>query len=141
MDRKNKQEQLSPMEVLINRITEPTEDQIRKYFKKKYRGRFYCQMKEIVTKHLKDKGLMHQDIAEILYGSRTKHDQVSYNLNNKATGVHRDVIDNWKYWIENNKYPISKHVSIERFPKNTYEEKLSNCRGNFVENFTTYILT
>jgi len=141
MEVKNKQEQMSPMEVLINRITEPTEDQLRRYFKKKYRGRFYCQMKEAVTRHLKDKGMLYQDIAEIVYGSRTKHDQVSYNLNNKVTGVHRDVIDNWKYWVEIKKYPISKHVSIERTPENTYEEKMSNSKGYFVENFTTYILT
>jgi hypothetical protein len=80
------------------------------------------------------------EIADIVYGSRDKHDLVSFNLNAKNSNISEDVKDNWRMWVLDKKYPISKKKTLSRKPRNEMEEKMSYSTGYYVENFTVYIL-
>jgi hypothetical protein len=137
----NKYELMTPIEAFIERESDLTDKQLTDYFKWKNRGKFYCQVKEAATKYLKDKGYTHERIASIVYGDAGRHDQISYNLNNRYSEISEDVLENWKFWVSSKKYPISKHRSRQWIPKNEQEEKMANAKGFYVENFTTYILT
>jgi hypothetical protein len=117
-----------------------TDEVLKDYFKFKYRGRFYSEMKSCAIHYLKEKGYKHREVAEIVYGSCFRHDAVIHHLKNGLDIISSDVRDHWQFWIVDKLYPISQTKTIQRKPKNDYESSMSYVRGHYIETVTTYNL-
>ena len=97
--------------------------QIQHYFRKKYRGRFYVDMKRLVAFALHEKGLSYCEISKILHGKS------SYSCTNTLLkGLDFKQIDSlilsyFAQLIIKQKYP--KSVYSKRAPETDFERKLN----------------
>jgi hypothetical protein len=100
-----------------------TIEQIQQYFQKKYRGRFYVDMKRLVAFALHEKGMSYCKISKILHGKS------SYSCTNVLLqGLNFNYIDecvlfNFQLWIRKNLYP--KTTANKRKPQTEYELSLN----------------
>ena len=100
-----------------------TIEQIQHYFQKKYRGRFYVDMKRLVAFALHEKGMSYCKISKILHGKS------SYSCTNVLLqGLNFNYIDecvlfNFQLWIRKNLYP--KTTANKRKPQTEYELSLN----------------
>ena len=100
-----------------------TIDQIQHYFQKKYRGRFYVDMKRLVAFALHEKGFSYCKISKILHGKS------SYSCTNVLLkGLDYNQIDDrvfsyFAIWIGLDVYP--KTTVNKRAPETDFERKLN----------------
>lgn len=78
---------------------------IKNYFKFKYRGEYYADIKQHVINQLWDSGWICEDIAELVFHNRNQSGMVSH-YRNKRKLVHG--LENWEELIEDGLYPITK---------------------------------
>lgn len=92
----------------IDNCQELTDDDIEVYFRFKYRGGYYVQMKREACKFLREKGYTTKKIALLVYGSSDRHDAVIHHLKgSKDFHKKTEVQINWRSWVVNHIYPIS----------------------------------
>lgn len=96
---------MTEIEAYINRTLLPTSDMMKNYFKKKYRGRFYVDMKVCACHYLKESGLTIQEIAKTVYGNKERHDTIIHFLKRENNDVDSRVFENWMRWINDGLYP------------------------------------
>lgn len=94
----------------IDNRQELTDDEIGEYFRFKYRGGYYTQMKREACFFLRSKGYTTLKIASIVYGSSDRHDAVVYHAKSKPFHKAEEVQVNWRTWIKDKLYPISSEV-------------------------------
>ena len=105
-----------------------TIEQIQHYFKKKYRGRFYVDMKRLVALGLREQGFTLEKIAKIVYKNKKRHCSVFDGLRKtNEKSINKKVENQFIDWIKNNKYPIS--VKRNRKPKTEYEKAICEKFG------------
>jgi hypothetical protein len=107
-------------------------DNIKRYFKFKYRGVYYMQMKYEVIKYLVSENYTHQEIAVILYGNISRHDTISILLRKSTDIEEADFVrENMDEWIKSMKYPISVQIDFKRkaYP-NEYSDENGFTRIN-----------
>jgi len=92
-----------------NRI-DLTDDEIAEYFRYKYRGGYYVEMKRQICKILRAKGYTTSHIGVMLYGSPDRHDAVIHHMKSKPFHKATEVQINWRSWIKDGLYPISSEV-------------------------------
>jgi arylamine N-acetyltransferase len=93
-----------------NRI-DLTDDEIAEYFRYKYRGGYYVEMKRQICKILRAKGYTTSHIGTMLYGSPDRHDAVIHHMKSKPFHKATEVQINWRSWIKDKVYPISSEQS------------------------------
>jgi hypothetical protein len=131
---------LTEIEVLIDRLSDISAFDMKHYFKKKYRGRFYCQVKKMACSYLKNSGYGLADIAEIVYNDRKKHDCVFHNLRNNKDEINDYIRQNWKQLVMTKTYPKTNYKSISKEPKDDFERSMANHKGRYIINYSTYKL-
>jgi len=89
--------------VLLKNLLSSTS--IKNYFKFKYRGEYYADIKQNVIAYLWDSGWKCEDIVELIFGDRKQSGMVSH-YRNKRKLVHG--LENWEELIEDGLYPITK---------------------------------
>lgn len=100
-----------------------TIEQIQHYFRKKYRGRFYVDMKRLVAVGLREQDFTLEKIAEIIYHNKKRHCSVLDGLRKtNEKSINKKVEKQFIDWIKNNKYPVSKNKT--RAPKTEYEKAI-----------------
>ena len=98
-------------------LNELTHQQIERYFSKlpKYRGRYYVQMRAIICRELRNKGLTLTRISELVFGTPERHDQVIYYIKR-----YQDIPEvgfifmNHKIWIREGLYPMTSYTDTSR---------------------------
>jgi len=95
----------------IDNQFELTDSDFQEYFRFKYRGGYYVQMKREVSIMLRSKNYSLQKIATIVYGNPDRHDAVIYHMT-KGKDFHAQEIvkKSWREWIKDGLYPISSEV-------------------------------
>jgi arylamine N-acetyltransferase len=93
-----------------NRI-DLTDSEIEEYFRYKYRGGYYVEMKRQICKVLRSKGYTTSRIGTMLYGSPDRHDAVIHHMKSKPFHKSTEVQINWRSWIKDKVYPISSEQS------------------------------
>ena len=86
-----------------------TNEQLRKYFSYKYRGKYYGQVKLNAIVFLQNKGLTQEQIAEIIYGKP--------NNSLVSNALKKDFVElpHWKEWVRKGLYPVeSKGIKLEK---------------------------
>ena len=113
-------------------------EKLRSYFKFKYRGAYYMQMKYEVMKRLIKENYTHQEIALILYGNIARHDTVSI-LSRYATDIDEAdfVRENMNDWIDKKVYPISVQIDFKR---KAYYHEIADENGYTRINKTSFEL-
>jgi len=101
---------MTEIETYINRNTEATELDIKDYFKFKYRGVFYQQMKTNAAKLLRKKGMIYEDIAKVI--NLKNHDAAYHHINKKKIDKVAEsiVLANFDEWILNKLYPMTATI-------------------------------
>ena len=101
---------MTEIETYINRNTEATELDIKEYFKFKYRGLFYQQMKTNAAKLLRKKGMIYEDIAKVI--NLKNHDAAYHHINKKKIDKVAEsiVLANFDEWILNKLYPMTATI-------------------------------
>jgi len=101
---------MTEIETYINRNTEATELDIKEYFKFKYRGLFYQQMKTNAAKLLRKKGMIYEDIAKVI--NLKNHDAALHHINKKKIDKVAEsiVLANFDEWILNKLYPMTATI-------------------------------
>lgn len=90
-----------------------TDDDLIDYFRFKYRGGYYVQIKREMCKELRKRGYKIQHIAEIVYGNKHRHDAVVHQLRNSNDFHRTEYIRNHMYsWIKERLYPISHEGAV-----------------------------
>ncbi len=113
---------MTEIEAYINRTTEIGYYEIELYFRKKYRGQFYVDMKVCAAKYLRDNGLTLERIAEIIYGKKERHDTIHLFLKRDIELLDNDVVCKWKEWIFEGLYPYTYGKDCK--PDGVYESRL-----------------
>lgn len=103
---------MTEIEAYINRTLLPTSDMMKNYFKKKYRGRFYVDMKVCATHYLRESGLKVEEISLIIFGNKARHDTIIHFLKRGLDNIGDDVINNWMQWVNDGLYPVTIGKSI-----------------------------
>jgi hypothetical protein len=83
---------------------------VKIYFSKlpRYRGKYYVQMKALVCRSLRSKGMSLERIAEIVLGDKKHHVTVLHYLKNYRDIAQVEFIsENYKAWIKEGLYPIT----------------------------------
>jgi len=106
-------------------------EQIKTYFKVKYKGKYYNHMKSLACKWLMQKGFSYRNIAEIVFYAKEKTSTV-FMITHKV--YVDDFTDDWKKCVINLVYPrtvyknhvrdgyvlVNKHmVHLETLPLKT----------------------
>ncbi len=95
----------------IDNQFELTDSDFQEYFRFKYRGGYYVQMKREVCRYMIEKGYTTLRIAELLYGNKERHDAVCHHLHHSKHFHKRQLVqDSWREWIKDGLYPISSEV-------------------------------
>lgn len=100
-----------------------TIEQLQEYFKKKYRGRYYVDMKRLVAFALHKQGLSYCKISKILHGKSSYScvDKLLSGLDFKQ--IDSLVLSYFGLWIFRGKYPVS--VYKRRAPQTDFEHMLN----------------
>lgn len=116
---------------LKQQVESLTVEQLQEYFKKKYRGRFYVDMKRLVAFALHEKGLSYCKIAKILHGKSSYScvDKLLSGLDFKQ--IDSLVLSYFGLWIYRGKYPVS--VYKKRPPQTEYEHMLNVDSIHFLD--------
>jgi hypothetical protein len=101
---------MTEIETYIYRNTQATESDIKDYFKFKYRGLFYQQMKTHAAKLLRKKGMIYTDIAKVI--NLKNHDAAIHHINTKKIDKVAEsiVLANFDEWILSKLYPMTATI-------------------------------
>ena len=101
---------MTEIETYINRNMEATVSDIKDYFKFKYRGLFYQQVKTHAAKMLRKKGMIYEDIAKVI--NLQNHDAAIHHVNTKKIDrvAEKVVSENFDEWILNKSYPMTATI-------------------------------
>ena len=111
---------MTPIEHYIIRNTQIELEDVRSYFNcKKYKGKFFVQMKKEVVTYLKSKGVTHKIIAEAM--GYNNHGVITH-INNYHQDIDKDSVayikSNWENWIRVGLYPktVNKMNGVYHLP-------------------------
>ena len=101
---------MTEIETYINRNMEATVADIKNYFKFKYRGLFYQQVKTHAAKMLRKKGMIYEDIAKVI--NLKNHDAAIHHVNTKKIDriAEKVVSENFDEWILSKSYPMTATI-------------------------------
>lgn len=100
---------MTPIEYYIENNTEIEPQDLALYFTcKRYKGKYFAQMKKEAVKHLRLMGMTHMEIAPIV--GYAQHSMISHVLN-KHVDIEKDnlaiIQENWRSWVKKGLYPKS----------------------------------
>jgi hypothetical protein len=104
-----------------------TKLEIREYFEKApKRQKFITEIKRCVAHEYLGKLPRKADISRMIYGIYSPS-SIHFLLN--QTPENQDVIDNWRDWIEQGLYPVSRTEYHFEKPMTKSQEKYANKEG------------
>jgi hypothetical protein len=111
---------------------------LKGYFKVKYRGAYYVQMKVEAMRKLRGMGYKTQEIAFIVYGNSKRHDVVCTLMKSHKDIEDADIVrENFHTWIVNKLYPVTHHLNEKRL---AYNHEYANRDGHVVYSKISYQL-
>jgi hypothetical protein len=98
---------MTEIEYYIENNTEIEPEDLSLYFTcKRYKGKYFAQMKKEAVKHLRLMGMTHMQIAPIV--GYAQHSMISHVLNTHVD-IEKDnlniIRENWQAWVRKGLYP------------------------------------